>query len=136
MNRLSHALLLLPFLSAPSFACDWQVSTQVDPMTDKVTCVVSSASAKVSFYRYGSDRPNVRTASAYVRSGDGLEIRIDENQAILMGNNAYQRQKALDELLPQLKSGKRIRTSFRDVPNHQSGDAPICNLQQLLNDCS
>ncbi|VVO41872.1 hypothetical protein PS691_05818 [Pseudomonas fluorescens] len=72
--------------------------------------------------------------SAYSESW--LMIRVDQNKAISMGENAYTRQKALDELLPQLRSGKRIRTSFEDYPEQQSGDAEICNLQQLLDVCN
>ena len=133
MKRILQASPLLLLLSAPIFACDWQVTRRSDPMTDTVTCSVSSASAKVSFYRYGKDRPNVVVASPY--RDPYLYIRIDDNKAVRMGNNAYDRQKALDELLPQLKIGQRIRTSFRDYPSNQEGDGAVCNLQQLLDAC-
>jgi hypothetical protein len=102
-------------------------------MNDVVTCSVSSASAKISFYRRGSDRPNVYNASAYSQSW--LMIRVDDNKAISMGENAFTRQKALDELLPQIRAGKRIRTSFEDYPDRQEGDAQLCNLQKLLDAC-
>ena len=125
--------VLLLCASAPAMACDWQVSKTTDPMDDAVTCSVTSASAKVSFYRRGSDRPNVYNDSAYSQSW--LMVRVDDNKAISMGENAYTRQKALDELLPQIRTGKRIRTTFDDYPDSQTGDAQLCNLQKLLDAC-
>lgn len=129
-----RALALVLVLSAPAYACDWKVSKRVDPMTDQVICTVSSQAAKVSFFRRGADRPNVVAGSAYSR--EGLTIRVDDNPAIHMGENAYDRQRALDVLLPQLEKGQRIRTQYRDYPVSQEGDAPICNLPQLLAECS
>ena len=127
------AAMILLLASAPALSCDWTVTKTVDPMTDKTMCRVSSPTAKVTFYRYGTDRPNVSVASAYKRPG--LQIRIDESVAISMGDNAGSRQKALDTLLPQLQGAKRIRTSFRDYPDNQAGDAPVCNLPELLASC-
>ncbi len=126
--------LLVASASASASACDWKVNKTTDAMTDVVTCWVSSPTAKVSFFRHGKERPNVYNKSAYNESW--LMIRVDQNKAISMGENAYTRQKALDELLPQLRSGKRIRTNFEDYPEQQSGDAEICNLQQLLDACN
>lgn len=126
-------LLALALVAQNASACDWVVSRKTDPMDDKVTCSVSSASAKVSFYRRGTDRTNVVVASAYREPS--LQIRLDDGKAIRMGNNAYDRQKALDLLLPRLNTAKRIRTSFRDYPSSQEGDAPICTLPELLASC-
>lgn len=128
-----RAAIALLFLAPAAYACDWQVTRTVDSMTDTPTCTVRSDAAKVSFYIRGKDRPNVSVSSPY--RATGLTIRIDDNPAVRMGDNAYSRQKALDALLPQLQAGKRIRTSFRDYPNHQEGDAPVCNLPQLLAEC-
>lgn len=128
------SIVAVLMLATPAYACDWEVSKQPDPMSDKVTCTVSSEAANIAFYRYGSDRPNVATHSAYSR--DGLKIRIDDRPAILMGNNAGSRQKALAALLPQIETGQRIRVSFMDYPTSQSGDAPICNLPALLRSCT
>lgn len=125
--------LILLLASAPAIACDWAVTKTVDPMTDKIMCRVTSPSAKVTFYRYGNDRPNVVVVSAYSR--DSLYIRLDDGDAIRMGQNAYDRQKALDQLLPKLKTATRIRTSFRDYPDNQAGEAPVCNLPELLASC-
>ena len=133
MKSFATTFSLLLLVSAPAFSCDWKVSKTTDQMTDVVTCAVTSGKAKVSFYRHGTDRPNVYDGSAYSESD--LRIRIDDNKMISMGDNAYTRQKALDELLPQLKSGKRIRTSFNDYPEYKEGDAPLCNLQKLLDAC-
>lgn len=132
MKSFATACSLL-LISTPVFSCDWKVSKTKDQMTDVVTCAVTSKKAKVSFYRHGTDRPNVYDGSAYSESN--LRIRIDDNKVISMGDNAYTRQKALDELLPQLKSGKRIRTSFSDYPEYKEGNAPLCNLQKLLDEC-
>lgn len=129
----SFAIITLTAFAAPAFSCDWRVEKTTDPMTDAVTCWVSSASAKVSFYRHGKDRPNVYNKSAYSESG--LMMRVDDNKAISMGENAYTRQKALDELLPQIRIGKRVRTSFDDYPERQNGDAQICDLPKLLDAC-
>ncbi|WP_324747156.1 hypothetical protein [Pseudomonas veronii] len=127
-------IVALAALAVPAFSCDWTVNKTTDPMTDAVTCWVSSASAKVSFYRHGKDRPNVYNKSAYSESW--LMIRVDGNKAISMGENAYTRQKALDELLPQIRTGKRLRTTFNDYPERQDGDAQICNLPKLLDACN
>jgi hypothetical protein len=128
-------LALLLALPLPAMACDWAVTKRVDPMTDMTTCTVMSPSAKVVFYREGDSRPNVIAPSAYYQR-NGLRIRIDDNPAISMGSNAWDRQKALDALLPQMKTGARIRTSFLDYPSNQAGDAPLCNLQELLDSCT
>lgn len=122
--------LLTPGLAEAS---DWVVTKDVDQMTDKVTCSISSDRANVTFYRYGDDRPNVSVASAY--RDPYLTIRVDDNAAINMGNNAYDRQAALSELLPQLEVGKRIRVRYRDYPNWHSGDGEIGDLPQLLEQC-
>jgi hypothetical protein len=128
-----YAALALLLLAQPAIACDWTVTTSTDPMTDVVTCKVYSPTAKVQFYRDGKDRPNVAVASAYTRHG--LEIRVDDNEAIWMGYDARTRQRALDRLLPQIETGKRIRVSFRDYPKSQVGDAMICDLPKLLAAC-
>lgn len=127
-------LLCLALLSAPAVACDWQVSKQVDPMDDAAECTVYSPSAKIAFYRHGDDRPNVKINSAYSMAAP--TIRIDDNEAVYMGDNAYTRQKALDVLLPQLRAGERIRVRFDDYPDPVSGDAPVCNLPELLANCT
>ena len=127
------AALILLLASAPALSCDWTVTKTVDPMTDKTMCRVTSPTAKVTFYKFGTDRPNVSVASAYKRPG--LQIRIDESPAVSMGDNALDRQKALDAVLPQLQGATRIRTSFRDYPDNQAGDAPVCNLPELLASC-
>lgn len=133
MKSFAPTFSLLLLVSAPVFSCDWKVSRTTDEMTDVVTCAVTSGNAKISFYRHGTDRPNVYDGSAYSESH--LRIRIDDKQMISMGDNAYTRQKALDELLPQLKSGTRIPINFNDYPEYKEGDAPLCNRQQLLEAC-
>jgi hypothetical protein len=128
------AAIALLSLSMPVIACDWVVTKTPDPMTDTARCLVSSASGKVSFYRYGTDRPNVMVASAYPNR-QGLYVRVDDNKAIQMGDDAYFRSKALDALLPQIKTGKRLRVVFSDYPQNQTGDTQICNLVELLDAC-
>ena len=130
-NAAMKAALALLLIASPAIACDWKLERKTDPMTDVVTCWVYSPSAKVSFYKHGSDPPNVATSSAYRR--DGLTIRIDDNPAIRMGEDGYSRPRALAELLPQLQTGKRIRTQFLDYPASQNGDAAVCNIVELLN---
>lgn len=125
--------LTLALLPLPALACDWVAERKVDPMTDVATCSVRSPTAKVAFYRRGNNRPNVVAASAYRQYG--LTIRIDNNAPIRMGDNSGARQTALDQLLPQLATGQRIRTQYRDYPANQDGDAPICNLPALLESC-
>lgn len=122
-------LLLMLQATATQPACDWVLSTRIDPMTDKKLCVVSSPTAKISFYKSGSDRPRPVTSSPYQKAG--LNIRIDDNQAI----SFYDVTRALDQLLLQLETGTRIRTSFRDYPSNQAGDAAICTLPALLKSC-
>lgn len=113
--------------------CDWVKRTTVDPMTDTKTCTVRSATAGISFYRHGTDRPNVSAASAYREPR--IVIRVDDNAAVSMGKNSRDRHKALDTLLPQLESGKRLRTNVEDYPADRDGDAPMCNLSALLESC-
>ena len=127
------AALILLLASAPALSCDWTVTKTVDPMPDKTMCRVTSPTAKVTFYKYADERPNVVVVSAY--KNFGLQIRIDDNEAVWMGENFPSRMRAMDTLLPQLQGAKRIRTSFRDYPDNQAGDAPVCNLPELLASC-
>lgn len=131
--RIALISLLFAALSANAGACDWTVTKKVDPMTDKVICRVSSPSAKISFYRYGTDKPKVVFASAY--RDPWLDIRLDDNPAISISPKSPERQRSLELVLAQLQTAKRIRTSFQDYPNNQEGDAPVCNLPQLIEDC-
>lgn len=124
---------ILALAAMPAIACDWQVSKQADGMTDKVVCKVYSPSAKVEFYRNGNDRPNVAIASAYTHPA--FYLRVDDNEQVSMGDNAWARQKALDAILPQLATGQRLRVRFGDYPDWQEGEAAICNLPELLREC-
>lgn len=128
------ALLLLALAVTPAMACDWEVSKRTDPMTDVVTCSVMSLSGKIAFYRHGTDRANVVVDSAY--SDSGLMLRVDDNEPVRMGRNAYDRGRALDTILPQLQTGQRLRVRFRDYPHWQEGEVEICNLPELLESCT
>ena len=127
-------ILLLTLVSSPALACDWVVTKKIDPMTDKQMCTVISLTGKIAFYRNGSDRPNVAVSSVYREPS--LQIRVDENLAIRMGENSYDRQKALDSLLPQLQGGKRLRVSYRNYPDNKFGETEVCNLPALLDACT
>lgn len=127
------ALVLLLAVSGPAIACDWEVSKRTDSMTDATICTVSSAQAKIAFYRHGTDRPNVIATSAYPRPY--ITIRVDDNEAVRMGRDGWARTRALDALLPQLETGQRIRVRVQDYPEWMEGDALICDLPELLSSC-
>ena len=128
------AALALLLAASPAIACDWQTKVETDPMTDERVCWVSSASAEISFVVRGTDRPNISAGSAYPRPS--VTVRVDDNDAVRMGNNGWTRTKALDALLPQIQTGTRIRTVVEDYPTWRNGDAPICNLPELLATCA
>lgn len=128
------AALALILVASPALACDWTKRVETDPMDDARMCWVSSEAAGLAFYRRGNDRPNVSTDSAYPRPS--ITVRIDDNEAVRLGNNALDRQRALDALIPQLNAGTRIRTRIEDYPTWRDGDAEVCDLPALLASCA
>lgn len=127
------AALALLLAVSPAAACDWEKRVETDPMTDAKLCWIRSESAGIAFVIRGTDRPNVVAASAY--PNPSVTIRIDDLPAIRMGTNAWQRDKALTDLLPQIRAGSRIRTLVQDYPAFRNGDAPVCTLPELLSSC-
>lgn len=118
--------------------CDWRIaSDRADPMTDARTCIIASKSAKIAVSVRGDDI-SFLTTSAYSGNRDGLTVRIDENDAIYLGNDRSTRGFGDEprQAISQIRSGKRIRTSYRDYPDSQEGDAPICTLPELIDQCS
>lgn len=136
-RKLGGLALLLFSAAAPAQECDWKVSEKIDPMTDKKTCIIASMSAKIGVSVRGEQVIFV-TPSAYKGGRDGLELRIDDNQAIWIGEHSTTdgfRDNAR-RALAEIRAGKRLRTSFRDYPRSQEGDAAICTLPQMIDSCS
>ena len=126
--------ILALVLAASNPACDWEVDKRVDPMTDAAVCIVTSPSAKIAFTKRGTDPMGVFVSSAYRRHG--LTVRVDDNPAVYLGHNAYDSgPKLRRDVLPQIENGSRLRVRFTDYPHTQMGEAPICNLPQLLAEC-
>ena len=128
----------LPLLLAasPALACDWKVTESVDPMTDQRKCMIVSPSAHLGVGVQG-DVVTFITSSAYGFRHDGLQLRVDDNPAILLGRHkrtdAYE-SRARDALA-QIRQGQRLRVSYLDLPSSVSGDAAICELPSLIDAC-
>lgn len=137
-EKYSHltAGLALALLALPSAACDWEIaSDKIDPMTDDRVCIISSESAQMAFGVRG-ETITFLTQSAY-DSRDSLTVRIDENEAILIGEHrqtSMYRDNAR-RAMAEIKAGSRLRVSYRDYPNSRAGDAPICRLPELIASC-
>lgn len=128
---------ILLVAAAPASSCDWEIaSDKVDPMTDERVCIISSESAKIALAVKG-DVVMFLTTSAY-SSRDGLQVRVDENKAIYLGEKDRTTSAYNDNArraLAEIRAGERLRTSFRDYPSSQEGDAPICTLPELIDSC-
>lgn len=126
------ALVLALAVSAPG---DWVVRRTVDPVTDKPSCMISSASAKLAL-AVDAERVLFVTRSAYTR--DGLTIRVDDLEPIVMdyrGRSTAAHKDHARRALEQIKAGSRIRVSFRDYPESQQGHAAIADLPALIASC-
>ena len=132
------AALVLLLVSMPAAAtCDWRISSdRTDPMTDQRVCIISSSAAKIGFGVY-PDRVMFLTRSAYAYR-DGLQVRIDDAPAIYLTDKARSTdafEHGARDAYAQILTGKRLRTSYRDYPQAQEGDAEICNLPALIQSC-
>jgi hypothetical protein len=133
-----RAAALLLLVVSPAYACDWQViSDRKDSMTDQRVCVIQSKSAHLAIGVRGQTVSFV-TGSAY-RSRDGLQVRIDENAPILIGERARftdSFESDARDALAQIRAGQRLRVKYLDYPaGAVEGDAPICNLPALIDSC-
>lgn len=132
------AALALLLLASPVYACDWKLTESVDPMNDTSSCQISSGAAGISLF-VTPQNVTFATPSAYRRSS--LRVRIDDNEAITFGRHrstgAYFAPDAEPAVtaLRQIMSGQRIRTVYTDYPETFEGDAPICNLPELIRSC-
>lgn len=134
------AALVLLLAASPAVACDWQVTESVDPMTDGKSCTISSASAKLTLHVYPKHIV-FGSSSVYGQRGDSLQVRIDDNKAIVFGRSRSTLSSFAPDSEPartaidQIRTGQRIRTSYLDYPENQTGDGAICNLPQLIDAC-
>lgn len=123
-------------LCGQALACDWKViSDEVDPMNDERVCIISSQQAQIALAVRGRE-VTFLTRSAYTR--DSLQVRIDENEAIWLGETkrTTEHRDNARRALAEIRAGSRIRTSYRDYPESRSGDAPICTLPALIDSCA
>lgn len=124
--------------ASPTLACDWQVvSDRADPMTDQRKCLIVSEAAKLRLSVSGR-RVMFLSPSPY-GVHDGLTVRVDDHAPIMLleksrHTEAYQNEPR--RLLQQIMVGERVRTRYRDFPAPAAeGDAPICNLPDLIRSC-
>ncbi len=122
----------LAFAQEP--ACDWSITTKTDQMTDVNRCFIHSESAKITIVA-DKERVMFLTGSAY--RNDALQIRVDENPAIYLGeiHSTSEFKDKARIAVRQIMEGSRLRTQFRDYPAGANGDAPICNLPELIRNC-
>ena len=125
------AALVLLLVSSPAFA--WHVTKSTDPMTDATRCMVTSDDGKIAFYRNGTDAPNIITGSVYSQSG--VTVRVDDREAIYIGNDGWSGPRNTATLMEQLKTGTRLRFQYRDYPHSVEGEAPVADLLALLDAC-
>lgn len=128
---------LIALTALPASACDWQIiSDKIDPMTDDRVCIIMSGTAKIGVAVRGED-VTFLTGSAYKSGRDGLTVRIDDNEAIRLGE--YRSTTAFRDnarlALQAIRSGTRLRTQYLDYPSSKNGDAPICTLPTLIDSC-
>lgn len=130
-----RAILSLLLLATPAVACDWTLTDRVDPMTDERVCIIRSEAAKLSLAVRG-DVVTFLPLSAF--SDAQLMVRVDDREAILISERSMSTNTYADDArraLAEIQSGQRLRVSFRDYPNDQAGDAPICTLPSLIESC-
>lgn len=120
-------------MASPTLACDWHVSKKPSPMTDAMQCWVTSGDGKIAFYRNGTDAPHIVTGSAYSQSG--INVRVDDREAIYIGRDGWSGPRDTATLLEQLKTGTRLRFQYRDYPHSMEGEVEVCNLLELLEQC-
>lgn len=128
---------LLSLAATPALACDWQIiSDKIDPMTHDRVCIIMSGTAKIGLSVRGNDVIFL-TGSAYKNGRDGLTVRIDDNEAVRLGE--YRSTTAFRDnartALQQIRSGRRLRTQYLDYPSSKNGDTPICTLPALIDSC-
>lgn len=134
------AALALLLLASPAYACDWAVTESVDPMTDGKSCTISSASAKLTLHVY-PEHIVFGSSSVYGQRGDSLQVRIDDNKAVVFGRSRSTFSSFAPDSEPartaieQIRTGERIRVSYLDYPASQAGEAAICNLPELIAAC-
>ncbi|WP_202844783.1 hypothetical protein [Luteimonas saliphila] len=132
------AALALLLIASQAYACDWKLTESVDPMDDTRSCQISSGAAGISLF-VTPDHVTFGTPSVY-RNGT-LRIRVDDNESIVFGRHrstgAYFSGDAEPAVtaLSQIMTGQRIRTVYTDYPKTFEGDAPICNLPELIRSC-
>lgn len=104
-------------------------------MTDAPHCLIHSPSAHLGIGVHGRAVTFV-SGSPYYR--DFLTVRVDDRPAIaLTRDNASTSafQGYARDLLTQILTGSRIRVQFRDEDGEVNGDAPICDLPQIIRSC-
>lgn len=134
MNRLALALL---FAASPAYACDWQVSRSVDPMTDVSRCTITSPTSQLGVGVRGS-------AVMFVIGGklpsDSFKVRVDDRPAHLITRKGVSTQAFEPDarnLLSDLQTGTTVRTQHTRWPelDQVNSEAPICNLPELIASC-
>ncbi len=139
MNFKLRTFVVAALMAAPvaTMACDWEVTKKTAPMTDKQMCLITSEAAKIGL-SVDQDRVVIVTTSAYRPGRDFLQLRIDNNPAIMITGRGMSSDSFEDSArvaLRQILNGTRLRTSYRDYPSSQEGDAEICTLPQLMREC-
>ncbi len=128
MKTLALLLLALPLAS---HACDWKVTRdRTNPMTDKRECTILSPSARIGFSVQGDLVIIAAASKSYLPD---LTVRVDDNAPIYLAGR--DEGAAVKQVLQQIQSGHRIRTSYRDYPSDREGEAEVCNLPQLIASC-
>jgi hypothetical protein len=128
---MNSALLAL----ALATTCDWKVIRETDPMTDKARCTIHSERARLYV---GVHDGTVRLSTGSPYRLDYLTIRVDDREPITLsyadkvqGSQGGPVKTVLDQIL----EGVRIRVSYKGARGFVNGDAPICNLPELIRSC-
>lgn len=131
-------ILVAVLVASPAGACDWKIaSDEISPMDDARTCIITSRAANLAFAVRGTN-VTFLTGSAYRDGRDALQVRIDDNEAVVFTRRGYSTgnyDDAARQALAQIRTGTRLRVSYLDYPSSQQGDAPICTLPQLIDSC-
>lgn len=133
MKAIACLLLALPLAAN---ACDWTVKRTVDPMTSQAKCLLMSPSAHIGVAV--QDGAILFVSPSNRGAYDGLRMRVDENPAILLAEDARSTHAVHDDarrVWAQIQSGKRLRVDFQTYRGTVSGDAEICTLPDLVASC-
>jgi hypothetical protein len=134
MKTTALALLLV---ASPAYACDWQVSRSVDPMTDQAKCLITSPTSQLGVGTRGSD---VMFVIGGKLPHDPFKVRVDDHPAHFITRKGVSTQ-AFEpdarDLLADLATGTVVRTQHTRWPDRTevNSEAPICNLPALIRSC-